>query len=180
MRLLEDRVNVVERSLLYESSKIDLAVENECERGRIEFRRATPISKRARIESHEIGQAKLDALHREADDAERCAIGQKSERGGLAGRRAGTFKDRPFGQGQTARFAKFADPGFQALEVVLAGVQRQAGPMLADGGELAGSTSMAMTVAPKAFAICAEYPPTPPTPTTIATDPGVTPARTTA
>ena len=44
MRLLEDRVDVVERMLFDERRKIDLAVEHEIERGRIEFRRASPVS----------------------------------------------------------------------------------------------------------------------------------------
>ena len=44
MHLFEDVVDLIERMLLDEIGEVDLAVEHQVERGRIEFRRAAPIA----------------------------------------------------------------------------------------------------------------------------------------
>ncbi|MCZ7565416.1 MAG: hypothetical protein M5U08_17865 [Burkholderiales bacterium] len=65
---LEDVVDLGERPGLDEGFERDLAIEHQVERGGVEFGRAAPVADRPRVERHQVGEADLDLVHREAHD----------------------------------------------------------------------------------------------------------------
>ena len=100
--------------LLDERSDLDAPLQHEIERRRVELGRAAPIAERARVERHQIGQAQLDLVHREADHAERGAAIEQAECGLLAGAGARAFEDDPLDRAQAAFLGEALD---RALEL---------------------------------------------------------------
>jgi hypothetical protein len=99
-------IDFVQRMLFDKRRNFHLAGHDQFEGRRVEFWRASPVAERARVIGHEIGQADLGFLHREADHAQCGTVVEQAECRFLAGARARAFKDDPFRLPQTFLFCE--------------------------------------------------------------------------
>ena len=120
-------VDRVEWPLLDEWLYLDSAFEHQVERRRVMLGRAAPVAEGARIERHEVGQAQLDAVHRETDDSECCAVHEQTPGRGLSGGRTRALEDHPLGARKVGLFREFEDRPLERFLVLPLRVQRQCG-----------------------------------------------------
>src|SRR5579872_3897695 len=133
---LEDSVDLVEWMLFHERCDLDAAAQDHIQRGRVEFRRTSPIAERAGVVRHEIGEPNLDLVHGEADHAQRGAMIDQAECGFLPGARARTFEDDPFGLPQRTAIGETLYRRFDFAGGKLSRIQSQGRTLLRDRVEL--------------------------------------------
>ena len=90
-----------------------LAGEDEVQYGRVVLGQAAPAAFGSGVEGHEVREADLDALRREADDAQVRAVVEQTKRGLLSGVAAGRLEDLPL---DTRRARLLGEAAHQLLE----------------------------------------------------------------